>query len=98
MNDEAFTDFAFDTHPEAYIGGGLLELGFEDKLQIVMTPDTQDLVSARGMKQMQIIMGRQFEYYNKNTEVLLQHIKESPNAFVIYYQLFERYMPNNVVK
>jgi hypothetical protein len=51
LDDKTFTDFAFDTHPEAYINGGLLELGFEDKLEIALTPDVQDLMSPGGVKQ-----------------------------------------------
>jgi hypothetical protein len=98
LEDEAFTDFAFETHPEAYIDGGLLELGFEYKLEIVLTPDVQDLMSHRGDKQMEIIMESQAEYYENNPGVLLQHIEEAPHAFIIYYKILDRIIPNNVIK
>ncbi len=98
LDDNSFTDFAFNTHPEAYIQGGLLELGFEDKLEIVLTPDFQDLGSSRGGKQMRTIMKRQTEYYQDNPDVLLNHIKNAPHALVFYYKLIERVIPNNVIK
>jgi hypothetical protein len=43
-------------------------------------------------------MERQAEYYQANPGVLLQHIYEAPHAFIIYYKVLERYMPDNVVK
>jgi RHS repeat-associated protein len=98
LNDNYFTKFAFESHPDAYIQGGLLSLGFEDKLDIVLTPDVQDLVSPLGVKQAQIIMTRQIAFYNSNPSMLLKHIIDAPSAAVIFFKLMERFMPDNVIK
>lgn len=46
-----FLDFAYDTHPRAYLEAGLSELPVRDLLIIGSTPDARDLLSARGRRQ-----------------------------------------------
>lgn len=50
-DDEKFTDFAFDTHVDAYEKAGVLLLPVMDKVKIGLTPDAKDLFSDRGLKQ-----------------------------------------------
>jgi hypothetical protein len=50
-DSSAFQAFAFDTHPEAYLNGGISELPMSDRLQIITTPDPGDLMTWGGVKQ-----------------------------------------------
>jgi uncharacterized protein YqjF (DUF2071 family) len=47
----AFQDFAYGTHPTAYLEGGLAGLPPEDILLIVNAPDAKDLLTNEGIKQ-----------------------------------------------
>jgi RHS repeat-associated protein len=98
LNDERFTKFAFESHPGAYIAGGLLELGFEDKLEITLTPDFKDLFSQLGLQQAKTVMERQFDYYGRHPGVLLQHLREAPHAAVLYYKVMEKFLSVDVIK
>ena len=62
-DDKAFTDFAFDTHVEAYEKAGILTLPIMDKVKIGLTPDANDLFSDRGLKQAGQIGVDQLAYY-----------------------------------
>jgi hypothetical protein len=46
-----FLDFAYETHPSAYLESGLAELPLRDLLIIGSTPDARDLFSERGRAQ-----------------------------------------------
>jgi uncharacterized protein YqjF (DUF2071 family) len=48
---ERFRKFAFETHPKAYLEGGLAELPAEDIILISRAPDARDLLSDDGMAQ-----------------------------------------------
>jgi hypothetical protein len=50
-DDAAFTKFAFETHPDAYLNSGLDELGPGDLLLIGTTPEVADLVGPGGLVQ-----------------------------------------------
>jgi hypothetical protein len=51
LEPERLADFAFDTHPEAYLQAGLAELPLRDLILIGSTPDAQDILSARARAQ-----------------------------------------------
>ncbi len=46
---EAFNDFAFSTHSEAYVEAGLFELPLDDLWKIIRTPDVVDLLRPKGL-------------------------------------------------
>jgi uncharacterized protein YqjF (DUF2071 family) len=48
---EEFRSFAYATHPEAYIEGGLARLPPEDVLLVMQTPDAKDLLNHDGIEQ-----------------------------------------------
>lgn len=50
-NPDAFRRFAYDTHPDAYLDAGLASLPPRDLIQIPLTPDRRDLLSADGIRQ-----------------------------------------------
>lgn len=93
LNDQKFTAFAFGTHPDAYIDGGLLQLGFGDKLHIFNTVDLIDLARPEGMEQVKIIMKRQIDFYNSNPSVLMNHIKNAPSDFVKFFSDYRNFLP-----
>lgn len=50
--DEArFLDFAYGTHPAAYLASGLERLPLRDLVIIATTPDIQDVITPRGLAQ-----------------------------------------------
>jgi hypothetical protein len=51
MDADAFRSFAYGTHPDAYLGGGLSKLGPADLAQIATTPDLGDLATLDGVSQ-----------------------------------------------
>lgn len=51
LEPERFADFAFETHPEAYLEAALAELPLRDLILIGSTPDAQDLFSQRARAQ-----------------------------------------------
>jgi len=56
LNNDTFLDFAYTTHPPAYIDGGLGDLPCEDLIKIGLTPDLNDSVfSSKGLIQIIII-------------------------------------------
>ncbi|HEY9899582.1 MAG TPA: hypothetical protein V6D00_10415 [Pantanalinema sp.] len=51
LDDEAFKQFAYDTHPEAYLSAGMERLPLKDLVRIGLTPDTKDLFTVMGLEQ-----------------------------------------------
>lgn len=51
MNGDAFRTFAYGTHPDAYLAGGLSKLGPSDLAKIATTPDLGDLATLDGVSQ-----------------------------------------------
>jgi hypothetical protein len=47
----AFKKFAYDTHPKAYLDGGLHELPVTDLARIAATPDLGDIMTLDGASQ-----------------------------------------------
>lgn len=54
---EAFREFAFGTHPAAYVDSGLYDLPVQDLLVIAATPDISDVLSQEGIDQSLITVG-----------------------------------------
>jgi hypothetical protein len=54
--DEAFTDFAYGTHPDAYVEAGICELSKQDQMRIAWGPDSQDVWSPRGQAQIEEVV------------------------------------------
>jgi len=50
-DDAAFTKFAYETHPSAYVEGGLYDLPVQDLLAIAKTPDLKDIMTPLGIAQ-----------------------------------------------
>ncbi len=48
---DAFRKFAFESHPKAYLDAGLLDLPAQDLKTILFTPDSKDLQSDDGLRQ-----------------------------------------------
>ena len=51
LDAQKFKDYAFGTHREAYLKGGLLDLPTQDLKKIVLTPDMKDIASTSGLDQ-----------------------------------------------
>lgn len=50
-DDQAFHDAAFETHKQAYLDGGLLDLPTHDLMQILVTPEFEDIATLSGLRQ-----------------------------------------------
>jgi hypothetical protein len=51
-NSGAFQQFAYDTHPAAYVGTGICGVPCSDALKIGLTPSFSDLMNLPGIEQM----------------------------------------------
>lgn len=51
QDPDALRAFAFDTHSQAYLDGGIADLPPEDLLKIVTTPDFKDSLSKDGLRE-----------------------------------------------
>jgi hypothetical protein len=51
QDDEAFRQFAYDSHPKVYLDAGMDELPLKDLVLIGMTPDCKDLFTKMGLEQ-----------------------------------------------
>lgn len=87
--NKKFTAFAFNTHPPAYVDGGLSKLPLLDLIKISTTPDWYDLFSEDGRKQIKEIMGYlidiKFEEAKKDPkEFIKKHAKEVKEVLDYY--------------
>jgi hypothetical protein len=55
---EAFKRFCYDTHAQAYLQSGLLQLPAQDLLKIATTPDLRDLLNKDGLRQIADVLGQ----------------------------------------
>lgn len=55
---EAFKQFAYATHPEAYMKSGLFDLPAQDLAVIARTPDLRDVLTKDGIGQTLITLGK----------------------------------------
>jgi len=51
QNDEKFLEFAYASHPKAYLDAGMEKLPLKDLVRIGMTPDLRDLMTVNGLEQ-----------------------------------------------
>ncbi len=56
LDDRGFQDFAFSTHAQAYIDGGIFELPADDLWRILRTPDITDVVSRDGISEILVLL------------------------------------------
>jgi hypothetical protein len=56
LDDRGFQDFAFSTHAQAYIDGGIFELPADDLWRILRTPDITDVVSRDGISEIRVVL------------------------------------------
>ncbi len=56
VDAERFADFAYATHPAAYLEAGLAGLPARDLVLIATTPDVQDLLTSRGLAQVGAVL------------------------------------------
>ncbi len=54
----AFKKFAYDTHADAYVNSGLLNLPAQDLVKIATTPELRDLLTKDGVRQIADVIGR----------------------------------------
>ncbi|KAA1242406.1 DUF4280 domain-containing protein [Aquimarina sp. RZ0] len=59
-NDE-FRDFAFATHPDAYLDAGLTGIPISDKIKVSMTPDFKEWGSGKTWEQAMIVFEEQID-------------------------------------
>lgn len=57
-NPQAFKEFCYGTHPDAYIQGGLFKLPASDLLKIASTPEIKDLIGKEGLAQVADILSQ----------------------------------------
>ena len=55
---QAFREFAFASHPDAYVDSGLYGLPVQDLLVIAATPDVGDVLSQEGISQTLVTLGK----------------------------------------
>jgi hypothetical protein len=51
QDNDAFRDFAFGTHTDAYVGCGVCDLSIIDEVKISTTPDFKDILTLGGLQQ-----------------------------------------------
>jgi|SRR5690554_130334 len=62
-NSKEFSDFAFETHVDAYVDAGILSLSIIDKVKITLTVEPKDLLSDRGLAQASQVATEQLSMY-----------------------------------
>jgi len=55
---KGFTEFAYATHPNAYLRSGLLDLPAQDLIKIMTVPELADLLNEAGLKQVFEVLGK----------------------------------------
>lgn len=66
LNSDLLEKKAFESHVEAYLEAGLLELPMSDKMNIFFTVDCKDLVKENGRQQVWDVVEAQILYYKSN--------------------------------
>ncbi len=74
-NDE-FRDFAFATHPDAYLDAGLTSIPIADKMKVTMTPDFKEWGSGATWEQAFIVMEEQIDHWYEQAEKGVQEAQE----------------------
>lgn len=58
LDDKGFHDFAFSTHAQAYIDGGIFSLPPDDLWRILKTPDMTVVVSPDGLAEVLVLLAK----------------------------------------
>ena len=95
-NPDALYQAAFQSHPEAYIKAGFLNLDMSDKLIILMTIELNDLLSEEGLKQVFAITGKQISYYLTNPNAAINDAKYIVNNIDNIFEDICSYFINNI--
>lgn len=66
LRNNDFLKAAFATHADAYVDNGICQLSMEDKLKIMTTISSADLLSQRGRAQVMEVGSAQIKYYQDN--------------------------------
>lgn len=93
---DALYQAAFQSHPEAYIKAGFLNLDMSDKLIILMTIELNDLLSDEGLKQVFAITGKQISYYLTNPNAAINDAKYIVNNIDNIFEDICSYFINNI--
>lgn len=56
LKNDLFKEFAFATHPDAYIDAGLTNLPIDDLLKILSTPDLKEWLDVETLKQFKAVL------------------------------------------
>jgi hypothetical protein len=91
-NDNKFTAFAVNSHVDAYVDAGFLELSVLDKVKIGLTPDPADLIT--GADQMVEMGNKQLNYYKENPGFAAQQASE----FIIMRPVIEKLIVEYAIK
>ena len=91
-NDE-FRDFAFATHPDAYLDAGLTGIPISDKIKVSLTPDFKEWGSEKTWEQAMLVMEEQINDWYKQAEAGLKEAQENIEEAVAqaerYLELFK---------
>lgn len=85
LDEEQFRKAAFNSHAEAYLEAGILDLQLPDKIEIFLTVDIDDLFKPEGMQQVGDVLANQIIYYIAHPNAALddaQYIKENWPAII----------------
>lgn len=80
LDEEQFRKAAFNSHAEAYLEAGILDLQLPDKIEIFLTVDIDDLFKPEGMQQVGDVLACQIIYYIAYPDAALddaQYIKDN---------------------
>ncbi len=72
LDPDRLEELAFDAHVEAYEECGIYELPIDDKIDILLTVDLDDLMKENGIEQVGEIIEGQIGYYIDHPNALLE--------------------------
>lgn len=88
QNSDAFRKAAFETHADAYIQGGILDLSLNEKMKIFFTVDPKDLFKPEGLSQVWDVGKEQVSRWEQDAEKgMLEGIEFMNNYEVIREQV-----------
>jgi len=67
LNENWFQEFAFATHPDAYLDAGLLYISIEDKIEVSLTPDFKEWGSLATWEQAMYVAQEQVIKWKNDT-------------------------------
>lgn len=81
---DAFREFAYGTHPDAYVDSGLFDLSIQDITVIGATPDIGDVLTRDGIGQTLVTLGKLSpgDLLDIAKQTVVQTARDLPNATV----------------